>query len=106
MFVISSPFASLATIPRSRPFNLDNLLSAMLQCLATVEVVPKDCPHSSTRRLLKTREAASYLAVSPWKLRKLVQDSKLPYVSDNDGSPWRFDLRDLDSYIDHNRQNA
>ena len=66
----------------------------------------KDCSDSTKRRLLKTREAGAYLAISPWKLRRLVQTSKLPHISDNDGSPWRFDVRDLDNYINEHKMIA
>jgi excisionase family DNA binding protein len=50
--------------------------------------------------LLKLREAAKYLAVSAWKLRRLVGQG-LPYVCDGDGnSAWRFDIADLDAWIE------
>jgi excisionase family DNA binding protein len=51
------------------------------------------------RRLLRTREAAEYLSVSPWKLRRLVQDGLLPIVQDREGAAWRVDLRDLDASL-------
>ena len=56
------------------------------------------------RRLLRTKEAAEYLGLSPWKLRKLIQDGQLPVVQDTDGSPFLLDLRDLDGYIDRNKR--
>jgi excisionase family DNA binding protein len=56
------------------------------------------------RRLLRTKEAAEYLCVSPWKLRRLIQDGRLPVVQDGDGSPFLLDVRDLDSYIDRNKK--
>jgi len=52
------------------------------------------------RRLLRTKEAATYLGVSAWKLRRLVTDNRLPYINDGDGSPWRFDLCDLEGYVE------
>lgn len=56
-------------------------------------------------RLLKTKQAAQYLAVSQWKLRNLVQQGLIPYIEDGGGtSPWRFDLRDLDAYIERSRR--
>lgn len=56
-------------------------------------------------RLVKTKQAAEYLAVSQWKLRNLVQQGLIPYIEDGGGtSPWRFDVRDLDSYIDRSRR--
>jgi excisionase family DNA binding protein len=56
------------------------------------------------RRLLRTKEAAEYLSLSPWKLRRLTQEGRLPVVQDADGSPFLFDLRDLDGYIDRNKR--
>jgi len=56
------------------------------------------------RRLLKTRQAAEYLGVSPWKLRQLAIDGALPYIDGGDRAPWRFDLCDLEAYIEKNKQ--
>jgi len=58
------------------------------------------------RRLLRTKEAAEYLAISAWKLRRLIQDGRLPVVQDGEGAPFLLDLRDLDSYIDRNKRIA
>lgn len=56
-------------------------------------------------RLVKTKQAAEYLAISQWKLRNLVQQGLIPYIEDGGGtSPWRFDLRDLDAYIERSRR--
>lgn len=56
------------------------------------------------RRLLRTKEAAEYLCISPWKLRRLIQDGRLPVVQDGEGSPFLLDVRDLDGYIDRNKR--
>jgi excisionase family DNA binding protein len=56
------------------------------------------------RRLLRTKEAAAYLGLSPWKLRRLIQVGQLPVVQDADGSPFLLDLRDLDGYIERNKR--
>jgi excisionase family DNA binding protein len=55
------------------------------------------------KRLLKTSEAAVYLSCSAWKIRKLVLEGKLPYVADSEDTDWRFDIRDLDAFIDMNK---
>jgi excisionase family DNA binding protein len=60
-------------------------------------------PAAPIRRLLRTKEAAAYLCISEWKMRRLVQDGRVPYVQDGDGVPFLFDIRDLDSYIDSNK---
>jgi hypothetical protein len=45
-------------------------------------------------RLVKTKQAPEYLAISQWKLRNLVQQGLIPYIEDGGGtSPWRFNLR-------------
>jgi excisionase family DNA binding protein len=56
------------------------------------------------KRLLRVREAAEYVSVSPWKLRRLVQDGLLPIVQDRDGGAWRVDVRDLDSFIERHKR--
>jgi excisionase family DNA binding protein len=56
------------------------------------------------KRLLRVREAAQYLSVSPWKLRRLVQDGLLPIIQHSDGAPWLVDVRDLDSFIERNKR--
>lgn len=56
-------------------------------------------------RLVKTKQAAEYLAISEWKLRNLVQQGLVPYIEDGGGtSPWRFDIRDLDAYVERSRR--
>jgi excisionase family DNA binding protein len=51
-------------------------------------------------KVLKTREAARYIGVSPWKLRKLVREGRLAYLSDGDAtSALRFLVEDLDNYL-------
>ena len=56
-------------------------------------------------RLVKTKQAAEYLAISEWKLRNLVQLGLIPYIEDGGGtSPWRFDVRDLDAYVERSRR--
>jgi excisionase family DNA binding protein len=57
-----------------------------------------------TKRLLRVRDAAQYLSVSPWKLRRLVQDGRLPVVQAGEGGAWRIDVRDLDTFIEQNKR--
>src|SRR5216683_6649570 len=38
------------------------------------------------RRLIRTKEAATYLSMSEWKLRRLIQDGTVPFVQDHEGS--------------------
>jgi excisionase family DNA binding protein len=58
-------------------------------------------------KVLKTKEAAKYLAVSPWKLRNLVHEGKVAYISDGDTtSALRFLIADLDEYLNRCRVPA
>jgi len=51
-------------------------------------------------KVMRTREAAKYLAISPWKLRQLVKAGKISFISEGDHtSPIRFLVSDLDAYI-------
>jgi len=59
---------------------------------------------SLAKRLLRVREAAEYLSLSPWKLRRLIQDGLLPIVQASEGGAWRVDVRDLDSFIEQNKR--
>ncbi len=52
------------------------------------------------RRLLRTKEAAQYLGMSPGKLRRLTQDGELPIIQHDERAPWLYDLRDLDDHIE------
>jgi excisionase family DNA binding protein len=66
--------------------------------------VPTRNPANPVRRLLRTVEAAEYLSCSPWKLRKLIQDGRLPVVQDVEGAPFLLDVRDLDGFIERNKR--
>jgi excisionase family DNA binding protein len=59
---------------------------------------------SALKRLLRVREAAQYLSVSAWKLRRLIQNGLLPIVQESEGAAWRIDLRDLDAFIERNKR--
>lgn len=55
------------------------------------------------RRLLRTKEAAIYLGMSPGKLRRLTQTGELPIIQHDEHSPWLYDLRDLDTHIEKSK---
>ena len=58
-------------------------------------------------KVMRTREAAKYLAISPWKLRKLAHEGKVAYISDGDNtSALRFLMSDLDGYLNKCRVPA
>jgi molybdopterin-guanine dinucleotide biosynthesis protein A len=39
------------------------------------------------RRLIRTKEAATYLSMSDWKLRRLIQEGTFPVVQDHEEAP-------------------
>jgi len=55
------------------------------------------------RRLLRTKEAAQYLGMSPGKLRRLTQYGELPIIQHDERAPWLYDLRDLDEHIEKSK---
>lgn len=58
-------------------------------------------------KVMRTREAAKYLAISPWKLRRLAHEGKVAYISDDDAtSALRFLVADLDGYLNKCRVPA
>jgi excisionase family DNA binding protein len=58
------------------------------------------------RRLIRTKEAASYLSMSDWKLRRLIQDGTFPVVQDHEGGPFLLDVRDLDGYVETHKRTV
>ena len=55
------------------------------------------------RRLLRPKEAALYLGMSPGKLRRLTQCGELPIIQQDEGAPGLYDLRDLDDHIEKSK---
>ena len=55
------------------------------------------------RRLVRVREAAEYLGSSPWRVRQLIANRRIPFVQDGDGPFW-LDIRDLDSFIERSKR--
>ena len=57
-------------------------------------------------RLVRIKKAAIYLGMSTWKLRDLVQQGRLPVVrGEGTYAPWLFDVRDLDSFVDREKEH-
>jgi len=57
-----------------------------------------------SKRLLRTKDAARYLGMSPWSLRQEVNKGELPFVSSGEHtSSWKFDVRDLDAWIERHK---
>ena len=55
------------------------------------------------KRLLRTKDAALYLGMSPAKLRRLTQSGELPIIQHDERAPWLYDLRDLDEHIEKSK---
>lgn len=58
---------------------------------------------SPGQRMMRVREAAAYLGSSPWKVRQLIADRRIPFVQDGDG-PFLLDIRDLDGFIERSKR--
>jgi excisionase family DNA binding protein len=57
-----------------------------------------------TPRIVKTKQAANYLAVSAWKLRNLVQSGEIACIISEGTSPWLFDIHDLNNWIERHKR--
>jgi excisionase family DNA binding protein len=58
------------------------------------------------RRLLRSVQAAEYLSVSVWTLRRLIQSGELPVVQHGETGKFLLDIRDLDGFIERNKRTA
>ena len=67
---------------------------------ANVERVLPPCRDKLPARLLRTADAARYLAVSPWTMRRMAYANEIPVIP---GKYLRFDVLDLDRYIEANK---
>lgn len=56
-------------------------------------------------RLLNTQEAADYLKINPHKIRKLVHNKEIAFLNVSDGKnpSYRFDIKDLDKWVEKNK---
>ena len=63
----------------------------------SVQRQPAD-PH-----LLRTPAAASYLGMSPWKLRQLVYAGEVAVIK---GKYWLFSIADLEAWVKANRERG
>jgi Helix-turn-helix domain len=73
-------------------------MTSLLRALVSAERL-KRC------RLLRLKDAAAYVSVSPWKLRGLIQRGEIPVVRNGDGAAgvWLVDTQDLDHWIDRTK---
>jgi excisionase family DNA binding protein len=69
-------------------------------------VTDQRVPSVSVWRLLTTKQAAAYLSYSPWQLRRFVQNGQLSVVIATEGGRWRFDIADLEAFVERNKQRG
>jgi excisionase family DNA binding protein len=74
--------------------------------MAPVAPLAMEDPKPQPRRLLKVKQASHYLSISPWKLRKLIQDGEIPYLQDGDYGPFLLDIRDLDEFVEKHKKGG
>lgn len=55
------------------------------------------------QRLLNLKEAALYLNMTPRSMRKWVWNQSIPVIQFCKNGKWRFDLHDLDQFIEKNK---
>jgi hypothetical protein len=53
--------------------------------------------------LIRSRDAARFLCVSEWLLRKLAHEGELPYIQRTPASPLLFDRADLRRWIEQQK---
>jgi len=52
---------------------------------------------------MRSRDAARFLCVSEWLLRKLAHEGELPYIQRTPASPLLFDRADLRKWIEREK---
>ena len=88
----------LATMSR-----VEDSAANILHFRETTESTQKQSPPK--KRMMRVREAAAYLGSSPWKIRQLIADRRIPFMQDGDG-PFLLDVRDLDGFIERSKRTV
>jgi excisionase family DNA binding protein len=55
--------------------------------------------------MLKLKDAAHYVAMSVWTLRRILREGEIPFVQRGEGNI-TLDQRDLDLYIEKNKRTG
>lgn len=72
---------------------------------SALEHPPAPKHHSQPeRRLLRLKLAATYLSLSTWTLRSIIQKGELPIVRYGENAPWLVDVRDLDDWVSRHKE--
>lgn len=56
------------------------------------------------RRLIRLKEGATYLSISPGRLRREIQNGAIPVVKLSEHAPWLVDVQDLDEFVQHRKR--
>lgn len=56
------------------------------------------------KRLLTLNEAAEYLAIGVWKLRRMIWNGEIPFVQHGKGARVLLDVNDLDKHIEATKE--
>jgi hypothetical protein len=83
------------------PNEIEDKLDQIIVLLGKLVSKERSDPH----RLLRLKEAAGYISVSPWKLRGLIQKGEIAIVKNRNGvgGVWLLDIRDLDDWINRSK---
>jgi len=60
---------------------------------------------TNPKRLMRLKEAANYVSLSPGKLRAIIQRDEIRIVRYGEHAPWLIDIRDLDAWIDQHKES-
>lgn len=58
----------------------------------------------NSKRLLNMKQAADYIGMGVWKMRRMVWNKELPFLQHQKGSPLLFDIADLNKWIEANKK--
>jgi excisionase family DNA binding protein len=65
---------------------------------------PKWAVRGYAKRLLRLKQGSEYLGLSRWTFRRLVHEGQIPILKTHHNAPWLVDLRDLDAWVEKNKQ--
>jgi len=86
----------------------DNAMLSKLEEIADLlrALVAKE--QQRPRRLMRLKESASYLCISPWQLRRLIQAGELAVIRQSEcgHAPFLLDKADLDSWVERVKVNV
>jgi excisionase family DNA binding protein len=57
----------------------------------------------SRKRMMRVRDTAHYLSLSPWTVRDMAHRGELRFVQATEQSPMLFDIQDLDRWIEQSK---